>query len=180
VRRTWLARMALWPLPPAAREAALGDLLEEASATARGPGWVLRQALGVAAHHHAEAWRNAPQRLRIIGLALAVALPWALLPAAAELLLAGAEGLYADPASNAALAVWRQSGLVAAVAAGLLLGALPGWTRATEPARGHLAVLMLAGSLWRDGPVAALLLVAALWLARRRAAPDDPQTWRPT
>lgn len=169
--RRRLMRLALRGVPRHLRDSIDGDLHEAGA----GP----RDALAMALHFQAEPYRAAEDRRAALMLALAAAGVLWIVPMAARSLLAQA-GVFADPFSRAALAVWAAPAVVAAAACGLLVGRASLLAPHADAARGHL-VLALAPAAALTAPgawqavLAAALLPAAAWIGlQNREAGADP------
>lgn len=131
-------------LPPESRDEVLGDLTEEGL----GPGLRghVRALTGVALYVQLEPYRDPSVRLWCVGaLGGALLLWWAVLSAGFGV---SPEDLSLwDPLSRGLLRFWSASHVTAALAAGLLLGYLPG-PESVGPARAHgvfLLALVAAG-----------------------------------
>lgn len=157
-----LESILLRGVPRRDREAVAGDLAE--AGPPPGPRRLLALA-GIALHAQVEPWRDPGTRLAGLSIVLAaLALLWAV-PASARL---GAP----DPAVYSGLlfelttALWRADHLVAAAAAGLVLGHAPGLPPWAAAARGHGAALLTLPALTlAPGILAASATAGVLWAA---------------
>lgn len=146
-------------LPPRDREAVAGDLAEDGPSGFRR----LLAVAGIVGHVHAEPWRDPGARLGAASLlAGGLALLWAI-PTAAR--MGGPDpAVYSGLLLEMATAFWRADHLLAAMAAGLVVGHAPGPESWARMARGH-AALALALPAWTlaPTPAAGTATVALLW-----------------
>ncbi|NNM34989.1 MAG: hypothetical protein HKO53_18065 [Gemmatimonadetes bacterium] len=164
-----LARLvALLGLAPATRDEVTGDLVEDGLP----PGTVghLLGLTGVVLHVQAEPYRDPGARLWVVGTLGAATLLWAAVTAAGFEVRPEFLMLW-DPLSRGALRFWGASHVTAGLAAGLVLGQMPG-APSVRPTRAHAVLLVAAvaayqgGAGW-DGTVAAACVVAAAWIGSR-------------
>jgi hypothetical protein len=162
-------RVLLLGVPRHLRDSVHGDWIEQQADT--------REALGVVLHFQAEPWRDPADRKGLLLLAVAAAgLLW-IVPMAVQALLMQAH-VFTDAFSRAALALWAWPQAVAAVACGLLVGAVHSLPAHVDAARWQLVLLLAPAAAWPAATPAQALLAAALLAAgaalahHRRRAPS--------
>ena len=164
-------------LPARDREAVLGDVEEEGLTEGRR----VCAIVGVAAHAHAEPWRDPHARLGSIAL---LAGGWLILHTVTAAARFGSPdpAVYSELMLQVARLVWSSDYLGAAAAAGLLVGhapAVPSWA---GQARGHAAVALAAPTaILAPHAFGAALAVSVLWFttwfgdrARSDTTPGGP------
>ncbi len=168
-----------WTIPPADREAVLGDLFEEDLSAAG----VRRTCslLGIAAYFHAEPYRDEDARVRALSLFVAaLAILWAV-PAAAGTPPPNSD-FFSGPVLSVLGLLWTASYIPASAAAGLVVGHAPWLPDWAGHARWH-ATLALVGFAWVTagstlaGISAIGALLASAWFgdrARRSGPPISP------
>ena len=170
--RDAMERAVLLVVPARDREAVCGDL-EEDIVNGRVPEGAFarfRELANVAMRYQREAYHDPDARLGAAALAVAGVLLLLVVPSAGIGSLVVVE--YHDPISRAAIQFWQQGELIAAMAAGLLVGRAPILPETSNAARWHigiaLALMMLSGVGALDAPpFAAVLLLATLWFGDR-------------
>ena len=166
-----IARLVALGLPARVREEVTGDLAEEALLP--GTAGHLRGLAGVVLHVQIEPYRDGGARLWFVAaLAGALAL-WTAVTAAGFGVLPELAPLW-DPVSRLVLRFWSASHVTAALAAGLVLGHLPGPT-SVGPARAHAIVLMAGLAGWHGGlgwagGLAVAAVLSAGWIGSRARA----------
>lgn len=163
-RRGWarVETVLLRGVPHRNREAVSGDLIE--AGPAQGPRRLLALA-GIVFHAQVEPWRQSRTRLAAASLVLTALVLLQAIPASAGL---GAPdpAIYSGPILELATALWRSDHLVAAAAAGLVLGHAPGIPPWADAARGHGAALLTLPALaLAPGAVSASATAGVLWAA---------------
>jgi hypothetical protein len=171
-------RLASWTLPARDREILLADLWEESAGQPRRLRWVAGQALRLAAHLHAECYRDPGDVVRLLALLITGA---ALLAIVQLPGFGTADGTryFTDPVTRAILAFWSASHLTSALAAGLVIGrvALP---QHLAVGRWHVVMVLAVLHGMAAGVTGALALAGAAVLAdRARRSLDSSPEARP-
>ncbi|MBC7894337.1 MAG: hypothetical protein H7066_02935 [Cytophagaceae bacterium] len=170
--RDVMERAMLLAVPAREREAVSGDLQEDIVSGRLPEGFFarMRELASVALRYQREAYQDPDARLGAAALAVAGVLLLLVIPSAGIGSLVVVE--YHDPLSRAAIRFWGQGELVAAMAAGLVVGRAPILPEASNAARWHIGVslslLMLSGvGALAAPPFATVLLLATLWFGDR-------------
>lgn len=163
-----LGRLVALGLPSSAREEVTGDLLEEGLRPETFGH--LRALTGVVLHVQAEPYRNPESRFWLIGALGGAFLVWFAVITARFEVLPELLPLW-DPVSRSVLRFWSASHVTAGLAAGLVLGRLPGGP-SVGPARAHAVFLLAAvagyqGGVGWSGAAAVASVVGAAWIGSR-------------
>ena len=155
-------------LPPTAQDEVTGDLEEEGFS----PGSVgyLKALTGVVLHVQVEPYRDPGARLWFMGALVSALLLWSAVITAGFAVQPEILPLW-DPVSQGIIRFWSASHVTAALAAGLVVGSLPGGG-SVGPARTHALILLSgiaayeSGIGW-EGVAAAASVLGSGWMGSR-------------
>jgi hypothetical protein len=167
-------RLVARALPARDRDAVVGDVVEQAASRGLSPVWAIRELGAVVAHYQVECYALPADRLRAGVLAsAALAVLWSV-PIATATLFAGPD-VFTDPLSSTIVEFWRAAHVSSALAAGLVAGGAPLLAPHAQAVRWHVALVLAGASLAQDASwLAVVALLAAVWVASRAMARDEP------